>query len=640
MLRNLVIWLLARDRRLKQLSLVVADTLIVLFAVWLAYSIRLNTFHVPNQAQLVLILSAPVLAIPIFYGFGLYRSLIRYVGEEAIWAAFKAVGLMALLWGLLAFMTRAYGIEGVPRSVLVLTWLFTLFMVVSLRFVARWFLIILSSSSVPRRHYLIYGAAEAARQVSATLQRHNPRLSILHVTDDPSLYGRLIGGNPVYPAREVPQLVRRYDIKDAIITLRYSSNEKRMSVIDSLRKHGVRVRILPAFADIVEGKHVVNMVRDIEIGDLLGREMAVPEKSLMDANTQGKAVLITGAGGSIGSELCRQVVPLQTSRLVLLESSEVALYQIVRELGEYDELEILPILGSVTDEGLVKRIIAEHRIDTVFHAAAYKHVPLVEQNPYQGVINNALGTLSVAKAVYESDAEVMVLISTDKAVWPSSVMGASKRVAELVMQDFAARAKQAGQEKTFCAVRFGNVIGSSGSVIPLFSEQIRDGGPLTLTHPEATRYFMTVSEAAQLVIQAGSIAHADAGKSRSDGDIFLLDMGEPVLIRDLAIKMIQLSNLTVCDERNPQGDIAIKVIGLRPGEKLNEVLRYSVEPPVSTVHPKISVASEPPLDALDFERLYRDLGELIATQDHDGLIELLSRVTGLGSNANPREKDV
>ncbi|MEQ8738769.1 MAG: polysaccharide biosynthesis protein, partial [Hoeflea sp.] len=359
MLLKLVTWLLARDRRVKQLFLVVADTLIVLASVWLAYSIRLNTLHVPNQAQLVLILSAPVLAIPIFYSFGLYRSLIRYVGEEAIWAAFKAVGLMALLWGLLAFMTRAYGIEGVPRSVLVLTWLFTLFMVISLRFVARWFLIILSSSSVPRRHFLIYGAAEAARQVSATLQRHNPRLSILHVTDDPSLYGRLIGGNPVYPAREVPQLVRRYDIKDAIITLRYSSNEKRMSVIDSLRKHGVRVRILPAFADIVEGKHVVNMVRDIEIGDLLGREMAVPEKSLMDRNTQGKTVLITGAGGSIGSELCRQVVTPETSRLVLLESSEVALYQIVRELGDYDELEIVPVLGSVTDEELVKRIIAE-----------------------------------------------------------------------------------------------------------------------------------------------------------------------------------------------------------------------------------------------------------------------------------------
>lgn len=637
MLLKLVTWLLARDRRVKQLFLVVADTLIVLASVWLAYSIRLNTLHVPNQAQLVLILSAPVLAIPIFYSFGLYRSLIRYVGEEAIWAAFKAVGLMALLWGLLAFMTRAYGIEGVPRSVLVLTWLFTLFMVISLRFVARWFLIILSSSSVPRRHFLIYGAAEAARQVSATLQRHNPRLSILHVTDDPSLYGRLIGGNPVYPAREVPQLVRRYDIKDAIITLRYSSNEKRMSVIDSLRKHGVRVRILPAFADIVEGKHVVNMVRDIEIGDLLGREMAVPEKSLMDRNTQGKAVLITGAGGSIGSELCRQVVTLETSRLVLLESSEVALYQIVRELGDYDELEIVPVLGSVTDEELVKRIIAEHRIDTVFHAAAYKHVPLVEQNPYQGVINNALGTLSVATAVYESDAAVMVLISTDKAVWPSSVMGASKRIAELVMQDFAARAKQAGLKKAFCAVRFGNVIGSSGSVIPLFSEQIRNGGPLTLTHPEATRYFMTVSEAAQLVIQAGSIAHAAAEMSRSDGDIFLLDMGEPVLIRDLAIKMVQLSNLTICDERNPQGDIAIKVIGLRPGEKLNEVLRYSVEPPVSTVHPKISVASEPPLDALDFERLYHDLREVIAMQDHDKLVELLSKVTGLGSRANPRK---
>lgn len=629
MLRKLVVWLLAQDRRIKQFFLVMADTMIVVLAVWLAYSIRLNTLHMPNQAQLILIASAPIIAIPIFYGFGLYRSLIRYVGEDAIWAAFKAVGLMTLIWGLLAFMTRAYGIEGVPRSVIVLTWLFTLVMVIGLRLMTRWFLIMLSSNSVPRRHFLIYGAGEAARQVSATLQSHNPRLSVLHVSEDPNLYGRLIGGNAVYPSKDVPELVRRYEIKDAIITLRYTSNAKRMGVVESLRKHGIRVRILPAFADIVEGKHVVNMVREVEIGDLLGREMATPDKDLMDINTRDKVVLITGAGGSIGSELCRQAVSLRTSKLVLLENSEVALYQIVRELRHQSDQEIIPILGSVTDQPLVRRIIDEHGVNTVFHAAAYKHVPLVEENPFQGVINNALGTLSVATAVFESNVDVMVLVSTDKAVWPSSVMGASKRIAELIIQDFAARAKRGKLQKTFCAVRFGNVIGSSGSVIPLFREQIRSGGPLTLTDPAATRYFMTVSEAAQLVIQAGSIARRDSNRPDREGDIYLLDMGEPVLIRDLAIKLIQLSNLTVCDEANPQGDIAIKIIGLRPGEKLHEVLRYSVKEPNPTAHPKISVASEPPAEALDFDQLYADLAEITAAEDYDRLMGLLSSVTGL-----------
>lgn len=628
-LRNLVVWLLGWDRRTKQFLLMATDTFIVVFGAWLAYCIRLDTIYIPNQSQLILILAAPFIAIPLFFGFGLYRSLIRYVGHEALWSAFKAVGLTALLWGLLAFMTRAYGIEGVPRSVLVLTWLFMLLMVVGVRLLARWFLIVQSSGSVARRHFLIYGAGEAARQIAATLQSQHPRLSVVHVTDDTSLIGSLIGGNAVYPAKNVPDLVSRYEIKDAIVTLRYQSSAKRMDVVESLRKQGLRVRILPPFADIVDGKHAVNMVREIEIGDLLGREMATPDKELMETNTRDKVVLITGAGGSIGSELCRQAVSLRTSKLVLLESSEVALYEIVRELNQKSVATIVPILGSVTDQPLIKRVLDEHGVDTVFHAAAYKHVPLVEDNPFQGVINNALGTLSVATAAFESNVEVMVLVSTDKAVWPSSVMGASKRIAELIIQDFAARAKRSNVQKTFCAVRFGNVIGSSGSVIPLFREQIRNGGPLTLTDPAATRYFMTVSEAAQLVIQAGSIARQGNKSEQNEGDIYLLDMGEPVLIRDLAVKMIQLSNLTVCDETNPQGDIAIQIIGLRPGEKLHEVLRYSIKEPNPTAHPKISVASEPPAEALDFDQLYRDLREIAAAHDHDRLMELLCRVTGL-----------
>ncbi|MCY0149423.1 polysaccharide biosynthesis protein [Hoeflea sp. G2-23] len=614
-----------------------ADTLIVVVAIWIAYSVRLNRFHIPNSAQMLLIVAGPIIALPVFYSFGLYRSLIRYVGEAAIWSAFKAVGLTALLWGLLAFMIRAYGVEGVPRSVLVLFWLFTLIMVICSRFLARWFLLLESNKQAARRHILIVGVGEAARQISASLQSDNPWLSVIHVADDPNLRGRLMGGNAVYPSEDVPDLVKRYDIKDAIVTLRSASQVRRAEVIESLRKLEVKVRILPAFADIASGKHIVSMVREVEIGDLLGRETVTPDRALMEANTRDKVVMITGAGGSIGSELCRQAASLGTAKLVLLESSEVALYNILRELERQADLEFVPVLGSVTDQALVCSVIREHGVNTIFHAAAYKHVPLVEDNPFQGVKNNALGTLAVATAAYETDVELLVLISTDKAVLPSSIMGASKPLAELIIQDFADRAKRDKPEKTFCAVRFGNVIGSSGSVIPLFREQIRNGGPVTLTHAEATRYFMSISEAAELVIQAGSMACSRDKSAAENGNIYLLDMGAPVLIKDLALKMIRLSNLTVNNEANPQGDIAIKITGLRPGEKLHEVLLTSIESPHQTAHPKISVAVEPPPDGLVFETLYRELNARSEGHDRDQLIELLTRVTGLSASENATE---
>ena len=627
MVNDLVIWLLARNRRAKQLTMMVADSLIVILAAWLAFSIRFSTIHEPNLPQFMMILAGPVIAIPLFYGFGLYRSLIRYVGEEAMWSAFKAVGLTALLWGLLAFMIRAYGAEGLPRSVLVLFWLLTLITVISSRFLARWFLLLQTDFPRPQRHIIIYGAGEAARQISASLKSDNPRLSVLHVVEDPNLQGSLMGGDAVYLADDVTELIKRYDIKDAIVTLRTASNIKRVKVVETLRKLGVKVRILPAFADIADGKHAVNMIREVEIGDLLGREIVKPDKQLMEANTSGKIVMVTGGGGTIGSELCRQAASSGATKLVLMETSEYALYQIVHELELQVDMEIVPVLGSVNDSALVRRVIREHKVQTVFHAAAYKHVTLVQANSLEGVRNNALGTLSVASAVYETDAEVLVLISTDKAVCPSSVMGASKRIAELIVQDFAARAKLKKPEKTFCAVRFGNVIGSSGSVIPLFRRQIRNGGPITITHPHATRYFMSIEEAAQLVIQAGSIARPENRAPENRGNIFILDMGEPIRIMDLAIKLIELSNLTVCDEDNPDGDIAIKEIGLRPGEKLHEVLLESVEPPQPTVHPKISVALEPRPEHLALEQLYRDLESVIAAQDNEKLMGLLASVT-------------
>lgn len=615
MLEKTVVWLLARGRWAKQIGLIFVDAIIVVVSIWLAYSIRLNGFFVPNSAQMLLMAAGPLIAIPIFNGFGLYRSLIRYVGEDAIWSALKAVGLSALLWGTLAFMIRAYGVAGVPRSVLVLSWLLSLTMVIAVRFLARWFLLSVTIGPSPRRHVLIYGAGEAARQISASLRSDNPRLSIVHIVDDSNLHGRLIGGNVVHSSREIPDLIKRYDIKDAIVTLRGVSNKERIGAVEALRKHGLKVRLLPAFVDIANGKHTINMVRNVEIGDLLGRDAVAPDPELMGAITTGKVVLVTGAGGSIGSVLCHQAAVTSPAKLILLESSEVALYRIIRELEQQTDVEIVPILASVTNGSLVRHLLEQHKVQTIFHAAAYKHVPLVEANPFEGIRNNVFGTLAAVSAAYETGVEDFVLVSTDKAVRPLSIMGASKRVAELIIQDFAAKAKAHKPEKTFCAVRFGNVIGSSGSVIPLFKEQIRNGGPITLTHPEATRYFMSVEEAGQLVIQAGSLSRLRNKDGSGSASIFLLDMGGPILIKDLAENMIQLSNLMICDEANPDGDIAIRIVGLRPGEKLHEELLYSLEQISPTAHPKISVVAETLPEGLNFGSLYAELEAITEAED-------------------------
>ncbi|MDP3527518.1 MAG: nucleoside-diphosphate sugar epimerase/dehydratase, partial [Hoeflea sp.] len=451
--------------------------------------------------------------------------------------------------------------------------------------------------------------------------------------DDPAMWGATIGGIKISSTDDLEWLVERHGITEAIVTMRHANTARRAEVVEQLSGLGLRVRILPAFVDIADGKHTVDLIRDVEIGDLLGRDAVPPETGLMAANTRGKVVLVTGAGGSIGSELCRQLSAVGVSRLVMMDSSEFALYQIDREIAKQTGFEKVAVLGSVTDAALMRRVMDDNQVNTVFHAAAYKHVPLVEANPFEGVKNNAFGTLAVALAAFESNVEVFVLISTDKAVRPSSIMGASKRLAELIVQDFAEKSKQQKNGKVFCAVRFGNVIGSSGSVIPLFKEQIRSGGPITLTHAETTRYFMSIEEAAQLVIQAGSLARFNDETGSFPGRIFLLDMGQPVRIRDLAVKMVQLSNLTLCDDANPNGDIAIREIGLRPGEKMHEELYFSVEAASPTSHKKISVAAESAPAGLDIDQMYRDLEHLIRAEDRDALVAFLRHVAGMGAEA-------
>jgi FlaA1/EpsC-like NDP-sugar epimerase len=626
--KQLAHWLAARSRRGKQAILVGTDISLFIAAVWLSYTLRLSEFHSPSYQQFLLMLFAPAIGVPVLYLFGLYRTVTRYLGDYAIWTGIKAVTLTAFLWGMVAIIFRTEGSTTVPRSVLVLFWLLSIALVAGVRYLARWLLITYTQTRLKRRSILIYGAGVAGRQIAATLSESSDRNTIFQVDEDRGLWGTIIDGQKIHSPDEITQLIGQYGITEAIVTMRSAATSRRTEVVDRLSSLGLHVRILPAFVDIADGKHTVNMIRDVDIGDLLGRDVVPPDIRLMEANTKGKVVMVTGAGGSIGSELCRQVASIGAAKLVLLDSSELALYQINGELTGFSSVRIVPILGSVMDAAFIRRTILEHNVDTIFHAAAYKHVPLVELNPFAGIRNNVFGTWNVAIAAFESSVTNFVLISSDKAVRPTNVMGASKRLAEMIVQKLSDRAHSEKRDKVFLAVRFGNVIGSSGSVIPLFREQIRNGGPITVTHFDVTRYFMSIEEAAQLVIQAGGLAR-DMDRTVNSGRIFLLDMGKPIKIRDLAIKMVQLSNLTICDEENPNGDISIIEIGLRPGEKLHEELFISIDTSTKTAHPRISVAPEMPPVSYDMESVHYALDDLIDRNDKSGLLTLLQIQAGM-----------
>ncbi len=576
--------LIRKSRPFKQGLMLTVDVLSLMFAVWAAYALRLGGWFVPNSGQLLLMVAAPALALPVFLKSGLYRSIIRYLGEQALWTVFKAMALSAALWAGLAFMTQMTGLEGVPRSVPLLYGLIGMVLVGGTRFTARWLLWLPLRERFAGRQVLIYGAGDAGWQLAAALRQGREFFPAGFLEDEVALQGKDVGGLRVYAPSQLPGLIERFDIHDVIVTLPSASSARRREVVAFLEQYPVRVRILPALVDIANGRHLINMVREVDIGDLLGRDPVAANPALLGRSVFGKSVLVSGAGGSIGSELCRQIAVLRPARMVLLETSEHALYQIDRGLRSMADFDIVPCLGSVGDETLVTRLLGTHGIQTIYHAAAHKHVPLVEINVLEGVRNNVLGTLTLAQAAFEAGVETFVLISTDKAVRPANIMGTTKRWAELIVQSMAQRAA-AGRSQRFCAVRFGNVLGSSGSVIPLFREQIAVGGPVTVTHPEVTRYFMSIHEAVELVIQAGSLARG--------GEIFLLEMGEPVRIVDLARNMIRLAGYSLRDATHPQHDIEIVYTGLRPGEKLFEELLIASSNAAPTEHPKIMQAEEP-----------------------------------------------
>jgi len=554
------------SRKNKQISIVIFDSFAVISSLLIAYILRLGYFYYPadNYYLMFLIFASPILAIPIFFHFGLYREITRYVGFSSLWFILQATTLFSILWGLFALMLAP---GDLPRSVVLINWLLIFLLIASSRLFVRWLLSESSriGSSFNSKNVLIYGAGSAGRQLSKALDGSKEYNPVAFIDDDSNIYRISINGLTVYSQDDLRDLIEKNKIKEVLLAMPLLSRLRRAEIINFLKPYSLTVRSLPSLTKLAQGIVTVNDLLEIDSGDLMDRLPIKPNKNLLGTNIFNKSVLITGAGGSIGSELCRQIIYLKPTKLVLYDISESSLYTIEQELLciGMSTIEIIPVIGSVIDKDRMKYICNNYEVNTIYHAAAYKHVPLVEFNQSQGILNNTIGTLEAAKAAISANVETFVLISTDKAVRPTNVMGASKRAAELTVQAL----NKENHSTCFTIVRFGNVIDSSGSVIPLFRKQIKAGGPLTVTHIDVVRYFMTIPEAVELVIQAGALAKG--------GDVFLLDMGKPIKIYDLAIKMIQLSGLVLKDKSNPKGDIEIQVTGLRPGEKLYEELLIS-----------------------------------------------------------------
>lgn len=590
---SLPLRILQWPRNTKRLFVAVLDAGMGLAAMWLAFTLRLESLHRPEDLQWLVYALGPLLAFPIFVHLGLYRAIFRYTGIRALIITGKAVALYGtVLLGILLLVQW----EGVPRSVGILQPVIFLLLVGASRALG-WLWLAGLPGEAPRR-LLIYGAGSAGAQTAAGLVGMQQYELLGFVDDDPVKAGRSINGVRVHPARDLPALVQRLGLTDVLLAMPSASRQRRRAILESLRELPLRIRTLPGLSDLASGRVTVADFQDLGLEDLIGREPVAPLPGLLGRNLTDQVVLVTGAGGSIGSELCRQIVQERPTRLLLVDHSEYALYAIHHELQALRDqgahaCELIPLLASVADAGRMAGICRVHQPSSIYHAAAYKHVPMVEANAGEGVLNNVFGTLNMVRMALEHSAQHFVLVSTDKAVRPTNIMGATKRVAELVLQAIAASPQEPfghGPEHhtwrcrtRFSMVRFGNVLGSSGSVIPLFRQQIAAGGPVTVTHPEITRYFMTIPEAAQLVLQAGALAEG--------GDLFLLDMGEPVRILDLARRMVTLSGHTVRDALHPDGDIAIEFTGLRPGEKLYEELLIA-DHPLPTHHPRILRARE------------------------------------------------
>ncbi len=587
--------LLELPRAIKRLLALTADALLCILTVWLALCLRLDEVVTMHTNHWIAVGFSLAFALPVFVLSGLYRGIFRHANSVALLAVTKAMVIYGTIY---AALLTTVALPGVPRSVGFIQPLLLLLGVGASRVLARYILSGTYLREVRQGNtskVLVYGAGEAGRQLIDAMRSGRQMQAVGFLDDDARLHDQEINGLRIYNPKNLDQVIHQLKVSDVLLAIPSASRQRRNEILQRMREVRVSVRSIPSLMELAQGNVHVNDLIELDIEDLLGRDTVPPDAQLLQKNIMGKVVLVTGAGGSIGSELCRQIIRSRPLTLLLIELNEYALYSIHQELLQLrpdGEVTLVPLLASVRDDDRMHEIMRTWKPQTVYHAAAYKHVPLVEHNPAEGVKNNVLGTLSAALAAASHGVADFVLISTDKAVRPTSVMGASKRLAEMLLQALAAGAGSRGWQTRFAMVRFGNVLGSSGSVVPLFRDQIKKGGPVTLTHKDITRYLMSIPEAAQLVIQAGAMAQG--------GDVFVLDMGQPVRIVDLATRMIELSGLTVRSDDQPGGDIEINVTGLRPGEKLYEELLIG-DNPLTTQHPRIFKANEDflPWEALD-----------------------------------------
>jgi FlaA1/EpsC-like NDP-sugar epimerase len=597
----------------KKILMVVVDSVLVILVLLASFSLRLDYWYLPKSYEkdlIMIIFGSPIIAIPIFSYFGLYQSVIRHIEAQGLKDVMRASLIYSMVWGIVVFLA---GVKGIPRSVMLINVMLSFIAIGGVRLFARKLL----SNKVKgnKNRVLIYGAGDAGVQLVSALANSSQHIPLGFVDDDKALQGRHIRGLPIYSDDEIEGLIVALKLDEVLIAMPSASRKRRVTLVKKLESLPVLVRILPGVAELAQGKIKITDLRDVGINDLLGRDSIKASEDLLGKNIVNKVVLVTGAGGSIGTELCRQILHLKPKILILYELSEFALYSVEKELSliNIHSIIIYPILGNVNNKKRLKIIFERFHVNTIYHSAAYKHVPLVEFNNSEGVENNIFGTLNCAQVAIDMGVETFVLISTDKAVRPTNIMGASKRVAEMVLQALSTK----DNHTRFTMVRFGNVLGSSGSVIPLFKEQIKAGGPVTVTNKEVIRYFMTTPEAVELVIQAGAM-----GKG---GEVFVLDMGEPVRIKELAEKLIRLSGLNVKDEENPDGDIEIKYMGLRPGEKLYEEL--IIDSNVSeTTNPYIVSAQENFLAWEVLEPLLDEINHALDKSDYELIRKLLIQI--------------
>ena len=613
---------LSLSRFQKQLIMLSADVVMLFFALWASFSMRLSQFFIPDRSEYWLFIVAPFIAIPIFIRLGLYRAIVRYIGFRALWTIIKSVTLYAIVWSAVVFYV---GFEGVPRSITLINWLAAILLIGGSRMIVRWWFagidVIGPRQKKLKRNVVIYGAGSAGIQLATVLGYSKEFRPVAFIDDKRELHKNTINALRVYSVKELEKLILELDVDEIFLALPSASHTRRKMVLQYLEKFPVHVRTLPSMMEVADGKIKLEDIKEIDLEDLLGRDSVTPDKALFDACIKGKSVMVTGAGGSIGSELCRQILSRAPEKLILFEQSEYNLYCVEQEFlalikNNNYTTQLVSILGNVTDVKRVSQVLSQYAINTIYHTAAYKHVPLVEHNIIEGVRVNTLGTYTVASAAMKYDVETFILISTDKAVRPTNVMGASKRFAELVLQGLATNTSNT----KFSMVRFGNVLGSSGSVVPLFREQIKQGGPVTVTHQDIIRYFMTIPEAAQLVIQAGAMGLKGIG-----GDVFVLDMGEPVKINELAVKMIHLMGFEVKDKNTPDGDIEIHYTGLRPGEKLYEELLIG-DNAIGSSHPRIMRAEEEAYSWDDILKHVEKLTDAISQSNCEAVRQLLIEV--------------